>query len=81
MNKPEFFNRNRRFFRVLFYLFFFFISGFESVDAQGLKYAVVAEQLKIEDLRDLSITDMVIDSSGVFLIFNSNTCYNYDNNK
>ena len=79
MNKPEFFNRNRRFFRVLFYLFFFFISGFESVDAQGLKYAVVAEQLKIEDLRDLSITDMVIDSSGVFLITTSNNgIFKYD---
>lgn len=79
MNKLEFVNRNKSLFRSLFYVCFFLLLGFEDLTAQSLKYAVVAEKLEIEDLNDLSITDMVIDSSGVFLITtNNNGIFKYD---
>ena len=79
MNKPEFINRSKSLFSSWFYICFFLWLGYGDLTAQSLKYAVVAEHLEAEDLKDLSITDMVVDSSGVFFITtNNNGIFKYD---
>ena len=67
--------------RIIFFfcVLIFFPSFFKSASAQSAQYAVVANKIESPYLNGLGVTDMVMDSSGVFWITTRNRgIYRYD---